>query len=308
MNKDLPNVEFLQTTIDALKATVSKNELEMKKLKESNDMKLKRIISLEAQLEIAKTASAEHKCNEEVFKQNTSTREDISEMYSNTNVDIMKVIFLENKTNTLEQNITLLASKIETMQMLAMYNRPQETVNKLFSCELCDEEYDSKQTLKDHKYSKHSDTFKCTQCDYTANEQSLLENHMYNEHTYYANFPDIHFCEKCNFSSQFKEVVVNHTKESHAVKRKARYFYSQHNRRDNQHNQQNTRRLASPPERKSVISRTPVSQVIHYENPSDLEDKTVRGNFECNKCDKSFHYSDELALHIDFYHGATDSN
>ena len=61
-----PKVEFLQTAVDTLKATIAKNGLEIKKLKESNDIKAKRIINLESQLKEATETLVGHKCVNEI--------------------------------------------------------------------------------------------------------------------------------------------------------------------------------------------------------------------------------------------------
>ena len=58
---DNPENEFLQATVDTLKSTIAKNDLEIKKLKESNEIKAKRIMNLESQLEEARNTIIKHK-------------------------------------------------------------------------------------------------------------------------------------------------------------------------------------------------------------------------------------------------------
>ena len=41
VNTDSPEKQFLEATVDTLKATIAKNELDMKKLKEYNELKAK---------------------------------------------------------------------------------------------------------------------------------------------------------------------------------------------------------------------------------------------------------------------------
>ena len=62
INAESPNIEFLNATIDSLKGTIAKNELELKKLREANDLKLKRIMQLEAQVEESRATFTKHKC------------------------------------------------------------------------------------------------------------------------------------------------------------------------------------------------------------------------------------------------------
>ena len=85
MNTDSPEKQFLEATVDTLKATIAKNELDMKKLKESNELKAKRIVNLEAQVKEARDTITKHQC--------TSTKEDsvnISQVKSSQVMDFNK--------------------------------------------------------------------------------------------------------------------------------------------------------------------------------------------------------------------------
>ena len=70
VNKDSPDTEFLNSTINTLTGTIARNELELKKLRESNDLKLKRIVQLETQVKEARNTFAKHKC--EVSQHNSA--------------------------------------------------------------------------------------------------------------------------------------------------------------------------------------------------------------------------------------------
>ena len=90
--------EFLQATIDTLKATLAKNGLEIKKLKESNDIKTKRIMNLETQIEEARNNYAMHQCPNMA----EASIKNVDENYTNRFQDV-KIALLENMTNSLEQ-------------------------------------------------------------------------------------------------------------------------------------------------------------------------------------------------------------
>ena len=101
MNTDSPEKQFLEATVDTLKATIAKNELDMKKLKESNELKAKRIVNLEAQVKEARDTITKNQC--------TSTKED--------SVNNSQPKFtLENRNNSIEHNFLLLTSKLEILQ------------------------------------------------------------------------------------------------------------------------------------------------------------------------------------------------
>ena len=69
--------EFLKATIDTLKATVVTSELEIKKLKESNDIKTKRILNLETQVQEARQTILKHQCpaSEDIPNKETNTKD-----------------------------------------------------------------------------------------------------------------------------------------------------------------------------------------------------------------------------------------
>ena len=90
-----PDTQLLQATVDTLKATVAMNDLEIKKLKESNDLKSKRIINLESQVQEATNTISKHKCI-------NSKEEPVIINHSEVKVDgfqQVKIATLENRTN-----------------------------------------------------------------------------------------------------------------------------------------------------------------------------------------------------------------
>ena len=62
VNDTNPSIEFLNATIGTLKSTLATKGLEIKKLKESNEIKAKRFANLETQLDVARKSIVSHQC------------------------------------------------------------------------------------------------------------------------------------------------------------------------------------------------------------------------------------------------------
>ena len=103
LNVDNPDSELYQSQIDTLKAVNAQKEAENKKLKESNDLKTKRINILEAELEQARSF---------LIQQNKSQSSEPTKDGS----EGTKVESLEIKTNNLETQFVLLLSKVDAIQ------------------------------------------------------------------------------------------------------------------------------------------------------------------------------------------------
>ena len=104
---DHPDIEFLESQIYTLKSVLARREIELKKLEESDNLKAKKIMNLEAQLNEARKAA----CQTETIR-NITARDS-----STTCPEINKINNLENKTNLIEQQLFLLISRIETSQI-----------------------------------------------------------------------------------------------------------------------------------------------------------------------------------------------
>ena len=158
VNIENPEKEFLLSTVDTLKVSIAKSDLEIKKLKESNDIKAKRIMNLEAQLEEAKNTITKHKClvseerQEHPYPSHTQELRQMSDGFQE-----IKVANIETRTNAIEHNISLLSAKLENLQFnfLAekksnsadLVSRTQETP-KTYLCDICEYESAEKSIIK----------------------------------------------------------------------------------------------------------------------------------------------------------------
>lgn len=248
VNQENPESEFLKATVDTLKATIAKNGLEIKKLKESNDIKAKRIINLETQVQEARNTITLHQCNNFSY----SSEETISKNQTGCNGSIdnfqyVKIANLENRSNSMEQTITLLTSRLESLQFsfLSASRVTENTSNdsvrsaevkNVYLCDICDHETDDKVCHKTHKrthnervlnnkddkekISKESD---CTKCSYKAIHMKDLSRHESQMHSTVDN-SEVHSCNSCEYSTKYEDRLKKHTISKHT--QKARYFVS----------------------------------------------------------------------------------
>ena len=88
--------------------------MEIKKLKESNDIKAKRIVNLESQVQEAKNTITLHQGK--ISTEESTDKNQPGCAGGNDVFQQVKIANLENKTNAMEHSITLLTSKLETLQ------------------------------------------------------------------------------------------------------------------------------------------------------------------------------------------------
>ena len=252
--EDNPEIQILQTTVDTLKATIAKNDLEIKKLKESNDLKSKRIINLEFQVKEATNTIAKHQCS--------NVKEDavIIEQSGSVTIDgfhQVKIATLENRTNTIEQNMMLLTSKLENLQFNFLANNrgsasekqsedqsKTPSVQKLYLCDLCDVQTKDIASLKKHRETKHKpdvsnksksppqakqDELACNQCSYSAIHLRDLKRHELQMH---GTADEIFLCNVCDYSTQYESNLRKHVQFSH--EQSSRYFVSSSRKRQTQ--------------------------------------------------------------------------
>ena len=285
LNEQNPTVEFLQATINTLKSTIAKNELELKKWKESNDLKLKRIVQLEAEVEEAKHIITKHKCESLVEKSCHHIYESAATLASSASEESSsKLSNIESRTSTLEKSISLLAAKFESFQAVASSTSQPipETLNQLkFVCEICDDEFSEKNQLLNHKAKNHTDT------QYHSDYLPLYDKTEQIEKTF-----EVYACDKCEFTTQHENTLIEHKRSSH---QSTRYFYSstRHLNRKNQKSKTST---------DFRISRDTNKMSSEYNTNETSNSKQHAHDFQCLTCKNTFQHKDEMALHIQYYH------
>ena len=122
-------------------------------------------------------------------KQNDAKTPEMSALPTINGDSNNKIFGLEIKTNHLENQLTILASKFETLQYHALANKgptcsseppakedfvkhdsPKQKATLL--CDVCESQFNKKEELKEHKILEHMPNFKCNKCDFNVNSNS----------------------------------------------------------------------------------------------------------------------------------------
>ena len=113
--------EFLQSQLDTCKGLIAQKDLEFRKLKESNDLRGKRISNLESLAQESRNFIIKQS---KLFKHNdvtipydlqagaSSNCDHVTYSYSESN----KINDLESKSNSMQHQITLLTYKLDTLE------------------------------------------------------------------------------------------------------------------------------------------------------------------------------------------------
>ena len=140
---DNPETEFLKSQVDNLKGIVSQNDQEIKKLKESNDLKAKRINQLELQIR-------------EALKLNVENKEEPNHATQINDTDTAtRISSLEQKFSFLLDQISIINSKEKSA--------PKKATD-IFSYLKCDNESNSKEDNKSHTNISHRKQHSCDDC------------------------------------------------------------------------------------------------------------------------------------------------
>ena len=182
---DHPDFEFLESQINTLQSVLARREIELKKVQESDNLKAKKIMNLEAQLSEARKAACQtESVRNATFDDNHKCQE------------TARINSLEIKTNHLEQMISLLSSKLEASEI--------NINNARYNCEVCGKTFAHKIDLEQHKsVHAHTPLMTCHDCDFETNNHEDLETHK-EKHT--SNL----FCNECDYRTKNTEDLVSH--------------------------------------------------------------------------------------------------
>ena len=113
MNKDNPGTEYYKSQSNTLRAILALKDAEIKKMKESNDIKIKRISQLEGQLEVAQNTQVD---------QNMLIPNDGDRQTNNVDVNVsnetIRMNNMETKTKHLEMQLKFW---LQNLQVLWIY-------------------------------------------------------------------------------------------------------------------------------------------------------------------------------------------
>ena len=201
---EYPDMEFLESQINTLKSVMAKREAELKKVQESDNLKAKKIMNLEAQLSEARKFACQTNCPD--IQKTETSKDNLMEP------DNSKITILEIKTTNLESQMTLLMSKnedIELSQNREVAEVPTGTSNRIvYSCDLCDSEFDTSRKIKSHKVELHCIQYNCDICSFTSLNPGTLEEHK-SIHKKYFN------CMNCDYKTELESKLIEHRQIQH---------------------------------------------------------------------------------------------
>ena len=210
-----PDIDFLEMQIETLKSTIAQKDLETAKLKQSDSLKTKQINNLEAKLQEAlKTIKLQNNVQE---KSNDSvTNKPIPDPNVGEN---FKIHFLENKTSSLELQLGLLSSRLDSLLFNFVGDaRPAKSTTTMrnpepmirYVCEICNFEVTNKTDMEKHKQEKHARVIACQKCDFETTKLHELKTHKALKHP-----PIKYSCDNCDFDTMHANQLEKHKRTIH---------------------------------------------------------------------------------------------
>ena len=221
---DHPDVEFLEMQVDTLKGSLAQKELEFTKLKQSDVLKAKQINNLESKLQEAmNTMKQKDKTVHANEGEAVKSREELIDNSKNISGENLKVLFLENKTSSIEHQLGLLSSKLDAFLISYITaSKPTSTeANEIpeedkkvekYVYEQCPFECAEKTDIISHKEDKHEKSLFCKKCDFSTMKFEELIAHKKANHTVV-----IHSCEHCEYDTVHKNQLEKHLRVNHSI-------------------------------------------------------------------------------------------
>ena len=276
-----PDKEFLMSQINTLKSVIAKREAELKQIQESDKLKAKKIMQLEAQLNEARTNGCIVNDDNKVTQENE------------------KIKNLEMKTSILENQINLILNKLDNRE-------PVDTL--LFSCDQCDSEFSHKDELQKHRRERHvrsedeamkrqhyqqtliQEQFYCAKCDYRLQTYNDLEEHLQTQHMK---------CNLCSYHAIHQNDLRRHKITMHnQVKPCDLCPYKPFSNSDLRRHKQTMHRTDEDfPSNNCDYVATSESDTHKH-----LGTHSKDNLFKCNFCNSAFKSKRELVEHINMNH------
>ena len=198
-----PQYEFLQTALDTCRSTITQQETEIKKLKESLNIRTKRVMQLESQVGEAANYISSRKPPD---KDSTG--------FTDINKLGEKIDLLISKLHA--PNITI--NNNQNPNSNQQYHREQidQSSQTLSNCSTCNTDIHRENNLEAHTDSTHGLRTKdrtCTECKEINCSCSQLTTLRDNTR---RNLGNIHTCEHCNVSFISASILLEHTETLHA--------------------------------------------------------------------------------------------
>ena len=215
-----PEIEFLQTSVDSCRSTIVQQETDLKKLRETMDIRNKRILQLEAQVGISVAHISSRKLpevsNPSIASTDVNNCQDIVALLSKIEHALKSI----NSPSAPVNNINIHNSSQQCKSRSEHHASSQTDLN-FFSCNLCDFVSTNDDDLKHHVKVNHESTnLSCLSCERIFSTAKDLKEHKEIDYTSEqsgeqgTDSPVCDACGKC-FPSEIH--LLEHLETNHAL-------------------------------------------------------------------------------------------
>ena len=235
VNTKDPEMEFQRTALDTCRSTIVQQETEIKRLKESLEIRNKRIMQLEGQ--VGHAAAHIGGRNASTNPTGTSPSEN-SASYSRTFEDslLLALSKLENLIHTPSTPINHFNINNSTCHKSCPDSHNQTTQTEDFSSKKCDQSINENTHLENHNRSTHpsistpssqEERFRCQNCDEGFSSENELSKHTEIKHVSLKptsslinlntiQSSKLHSCDYCSRRFSKADELQEHTETDHA--------------------------------------------------------------------------------------------
>ena len=193
-----PENEFLKTALDACRSNIVQQQTELKKLKESNDLRNKRIMQLETQVGAAASFISDRGTGESTSS-NTSS-DSLSRLNDSLNLLMTKLALLTDQSSAHNQSVNvynnachlqkpeIVNKTTQTVESMDAYDKSgdkqNDFVEDVLKCTICNKTFETSTHLEDHIETAHSQLslLSCCSCDARFSSTKQLEEHISQRH------------------------------------------------------------------------------------------------------------------------------
>ena len=207
-----PEEEFRQTALDSCRSTIAQQEADIKKWKEANAIRNRKIIQLEDQV----TVAAEH-----VASRDPSNNHNIDDRTDNTALEKKVVNILETLLSKKEklgpQSQSPVVNNIHIYNTTGSNSKTEVSIKVDQTTQT--EEISTNQTITDAEDTPTDNPINCDICNSPSTTKSSLETHKLDKHAVQkeSQLSFEHTCDHC--SRKFKSIkhLLEHTETEHAT-------------------------------------------------------------------------------------------
>ena len=206
-----PDKEFLKTALDTCRSNIAKQETELKKLKETLEIRNKKILQLEEQIGEAASYIGRRNTSDDATDGNTTQRlEDCILLL------VSKLESSSNDTSSPVNNISIYSQGCLNKTTTSLYSQATQT-EASFACENCKQTNENPSKEKAHNEPSHkppvsNSLFRCTSCVKFFLSEKELTSHIESKHATDSSKPAVfaHTCKHCKRKFSSKDHMKEH--------------------------------------------------------------------------------------------------